>query len=145
VSVRRSIYVLVFILIVAVLAYFQKGTNSFITSAPDPIQAEQIKKDFSDYRNNKQTGIDGEDIDLQFLFFPFDFTGVKDDAFYLGTEIDDRSVVLEYRIVPENEEKDDSSLIYELKNRWEGLQLPADRYETYRLNVDKWVIINPKK
>lgn len=88
---------------------------------PIGIKASDIVEEFKDLSNTA-------DNDLKRLYFPKDFSGQAGDVFYLVVE----EQIYKYKIEVA-EGKSSLDLVYELKDTYDSIVLPTDKFKIFDL------------
>ncbi|HZJ83988.1 MAG TPA: hypothetical protein VFD02_00410 [Syntrophomonadaceae bacterium] len=119
--IRRIIYLALVAFLLIFL--FNMDNNLFGSRTPMPIgiRTSDIVKEFQDLPSTV-------DSDLKSLYFPKDFSGQAGDVFYLVVE----EKVYKYKIeILEGESSVD--LVYELKDTYDSIALPQDKFKIFGL------------
>ncbi|KUG03467.1 hypothetical protein ASZ90_019103 [hydrocarbon metagenome] len=86
-------------------------------------------------------GADSEiNQDTSTIFFPRDYRGESGEVFYISSENDNGYITYKYRI-EEIEAGTVKELQYKLEQTWEGIKIPEDKFDAYRMEDGQWVEI----
>lgn len=131
---RRVIYIALVIFVAAVI--FRNIPDSNVESHQKLLHQQIILNDFKDLQHPayKEDGNYQPDS----IYFPYDYTGDRGNEFYLSIKNEHGITTLKYVL----QESSEGNLEYLLKNRWEDVTLPLDRFESYQYQGNDWVNIN---
>lgn len=116
---RRVFYIAV----LALVAWYVFHSSQAGPPATDAISKKEILAAFANH------------ADDLWISFPQNYSGEANNDFYLGETVADQPTTTVYRIV-KNEE---GQLVYEVRDQWDNVKLPANQFETYvRVNGD-WI------
>jgi len=131
---RRVIYVALVVFVAAVLFRNISGTKP--QPPPEPLFDQQmILREFKQLGHQAYT--EG-DYQPDSIYFPYDYTGDRGDEFYLTIKNKEGIATLKYVL----KKNSSGELEYALKNRWQDVNLPPDRFESYRFEDNDWVNTN---
>ncbi|MGI5912930.1 MAG: hypothetical protein ACOX6E_10215 [Syntrophomonadaceae bacterium] len=130
---RRVIYVTIMIFIIVII--FQNVPEATSVSSPKLLTKEIVLNHFQQRQHPVY-----EDNCYQpcFMHFPYDYNGDRGDNFYITMINDDGFVTIKYTI----QKSSTGELDYQQKNRWPDVNLPTERFETYRYENENWSKIN---
>jgi hypothetical protein len=103
---------------------------------PQPLLDQQII--LNDFKNIKHEAYTAGNYKPDSIYSPYDYTGDKSDEFYLTIRNKEDIVTLKYVL----QEDSSGKLKYILKNRWPDVNLPPDRFESYKYENSSWVNTN---
>lgn len=129
---RRVIYIAVLVFVAAMIFRSLPDTQP----QPQPLLDQQIILD--DFKNIKHEAYTEGNYKPDSIYFPYDYTGDKRDEFYLTIRNKEDIVTLKYVL----QEDSSGKLKYILKNRWPDVNLPPDRFESYKYENSSWVNTN---
>ncbi|MDD2372683.1 MAG: hypothetical protein WC109_06530 [Syntrophomonadaceae bacterium] len=130
---RRVIYIA---LVVFVAALIFRNISDTKPEPPEALFDQQVI--LHDFKHLEHPAYkEGGEYQPDSIYFPSDYTGDRGDEFYLSIKNDQGITTLKYVL----ERTPSGQLEYKLKNRWKDVTLPADRFESYKYENDKWVSI----
>ena len=74
------------------------------------------------------------------IYFPRDYQGESGEVFYISSENENGPITYKYRI-EEIEVGGVKELQYKLEQTWDGIKIPEDKFDAYRMEEGKWVEI----
>ncbi len=126
---RRILYI-AFIVFIAFFFFRNLGNNNTIDKQIQSIpRASVMDLILDDPELNKDT---------KTIYFPLDYKGTAGEVFYVSTENDDGPITYKYRI-EEIEAAAVNELEFELDQTWEGIKIPADKFDAFCLEDGQWV------
>lgn len=133
VNLRRIVYFT--LLALAVLLVFQglSQNQEKVLLPPDPLGREQVMDQF---KNGFPVQADGTVL-VKAVVFSQNYEGKPGDAFYVEAEYNGELTTVWYVIQAPASEGE--KVYYLEKNRWVGVQLPAERFDRYVLEKQRWV------
>ena len=137
---RRIIYLIAALLIVFI---FYQLSNSNVINPPNPLSQRALIAEFREfeittYLPDTETE---EGWVSQAIYFPPQFTGISDDAFYVlvGNSTIERQYTL-YFTIRTNITQNETSLQYHLRDTWKDTAIPVNlEYTCYDYGEDRFV------
>lgn len=129
---RRVIYIAVLVFVAAMIFRSFPDTES----QRQPLLSQPII--LNDFKDLEHAAYTEGDYRPDSIYFPYDYTGDKGDEFYLTIINEAGIVTLKYVL----QEDPSGKLKYILKDRWPDVNLPLDRFESYRFENSDWVNTN---
>lgn len=130
---RRVIYIA---LVVFMAAMVFKNIPDTKPQPPEPVFDQQVI--LHDFKHLEHPAYTEGNYQPDSIYFPYDYTGDRGDEFYLTIKNQEEIVTLKYVL----QKNSAGELEYILKNRWKDVNLPTDRFESYKYEDNDWVNIN---
>ncbi len=128
---RRILYI-AFIVFIAVFLFRNLENNNIVDKQIQSIPRASVMDSILDDSELNQ--------DTQTIYFPLHYKGTAGEVFYISTENDGGPITYKYRI-EEIEAEAVNELEFKLEQTWEGIKMPADKFDAYRLEDGQWVEI----
>ncbi len=116
---RRLVYI---VLVLLVLWYVYDSTSSSYQRV-DLLSQKEILAEFDSQPEDS------------WINFPANYAGDSGDMFYVGVIKDGQPVTTVYRIA-KNEQ---GEYVYEVRDEWQGVRLPVNRFDTYVRTDGEWI------
>ncbi len=129
---RRIIYIAVIVFVAAVI--FRNIPDTKLEPPPKLLNQQMILEDF---QNLEHPVYDGGEYQPDSIYFHYAYIGDRGDEFYLIMKNDQGTTTLKYVL----DRPPSGEIEYKLKNRWQDITLPADRFESYKYEDGKWDLI----
>lgn len=130
---RRVIYIALVVFVAAMIF------RNIPDTKPEPLEPLVYQKVIlNDFKNLEHPAYKEGGYRPDSIYFPYDYTGDRGDEFYLTIKNEAGIATLKYVL----EKNSSGELEYILKNRWPDVNLPADRFESYKYENSNWVNTN---